>query len=182
MKKNVIRVMLAAALVIASGCSSGRQFTVKDQIAADNIVFLKEDPKAAEVFHILMSSDSYVISQMKGHASIRRVPDPGGDKYMSEELKRYDKIDEAREGVVSIWLYPDSGRLMKVRPKKPIYLTEIDNLLIEDMQRWNYEFPRKTVEPTSFDVKYRVVLQKKQSDDEIMKEVREKIKEKRIER
>jgi len=47
------------------------------------------------------------------------------------------------------------------------------------MQRWNFTSPKKRqIAPLKFDVRYRIVLRKKQSDDEIIKEVREKMKEK----
>jgi hypothetical protein len=67
---------------------------------------------------------------------------------------------------------------MKVRPKKLTYLMEIDKLIVEDIQRWSFQFPAKDVYPTQFDVRYRVILRKTLSDDEIMKEVRDKIIEK----
>jgi len=66
-----------------------------------------------------------------------------------------------------------------VRPKRLAALREIDELLVEDIQRWNFISPaKKSVSPLRFDVRYRVVLRKKQSDEEIIKEVRDKMKEK----
>ena len=53
----------------------------------------------------------------------------------------------------------------------------IDQILSDDIQRWSFEFPKKLIEPTKFDIKYRVVLRKKQSDKDIIKEVRDKMKE-----
>ena len=35
---------------------------------------------------------------------------------MTQELKKLNKIDDVRESVIRIWLYPDSGSLMKIRP------------------------------------------------------------------
>ncbi len=97
---------------------------------------------------------------------------------MCNEIKKHDKFNEVRESVLTVWLYPDSGSLMKIRPKEPTFLIEIDRILLEDLQRWTFKFPRKFVSPTKFDVRYRVVLRKTLSDEEIMEELREKLKEK----
>ncbi len=138
--------------------------------------YLAVDDSAPEVFRVLMMSDRYCVSQMKYAEKLRRVDDQGGDKYICEEIKKLDKIDDTREGIITVWLFPDSGRLMRVRPKMLTYLVETDKLMVEDIQRWNFTTTEKTLQPTQFDVKYRIVLRKTQSDDEIMKEVREKLK------
>jgi hypothetical protein len=167
-------------LVASLGSCSIGQKTVKDQIEIDNEYYFRPDSLVKEVFRVFITSDRYIVIQMSKNDTIRRLADSGGDKYMCEELKKYDKMDEAREGIISVSLYPDSGKLMKVRSERLVNLIEIDNLLIEDIQRWNFEFPKNVVSPDKFDIKYRVVLQKKQTDEEIMREVRDKIKEKRV--
>ena len=151
---------------------------VKDPLKERIDEYLSVNPNTKELFRVLMMSDRYLIAQMNHTEKILRNEDSGGDRYMTEELKKFDKIDEEREGVIAVWLYPDSGRLMKVRPKKLTYLMEIDKLIVEDIQRWRFQFPPKDVYPTQFDVRYRVILRKTLSDDEIMKEVRDKIIEK----
>ncbi len=175
-------ISLITLLMIISLSFSCAHVQEKELQVDPNEDFLKEDPAAEEVFRVLISSDRYVVSQMRNGDTIRRVPDPGGDKFISSEVGKYDKINEAREGTLKIWLYPDSGRLMKVRPIDLTYLVEIDNLIIEDIQRWTFSFPGRVITPSSFDVKYRVVLQKKQTDEEIMREVREDLRQKRISR
>ncbi len=166
---------LAAVLLLLPACKTTE---VKDPLKDRVDSFLAVDPNSRELFHVVMMSDRYLIAQMQHPDRIQRNDDSGGDKYMTEELKKFDKIDEEREGVIAVWLYPDSGRLMKVRPKKLTYLMEIDKLIVEDIQRWSFQFPKKDVYPTQFDVRYRVILRKTLSDDEIMKEVRDKIIEK----
>jgi hypothetical protein len=162
-------------LVIAfCGCVSTKKFG-DGPFVRENKKFLDVKPEAEEVFRVLLTSDSYTVSQMKLENTIKRVDDPGGDKYMCEELRKLDKIDEAREGVISIWLFPDSGNIMKVRPQKPTYLLEVDKILNDDVQRWNFSFPKKIVDPTKLEIRYRVVLQKRQTDDDIIREVREKM-------
>ncbi len=144
---------------------------IKDSFRKKNIAFITSK-KSNETFRVLLSSEYYKINQYYYHEYIKRVKDEGGDKYMCEEMKKLNKINEAREGVIRIWLYPDSGKIMKVRPLQPTYLVEIDKILTEDIQRWNFTFPKKVVSPTKLDIRYRVVLQKKLTDEEILQQIR----------
>lgn len=174
MRRLLVFSIAVASLLFAS-CKTAE---VKDPLKERIDEYLSVNPNTKELFRVLMMSDRYLIAQMNHTEKILRNEDSGGDRYMTEELKKFDKIDEEREGVIAVWLYPDSGRLMKVRPKKLTYLMEIDKLIVEDIQRWSFQFPAKDVYPTQFDVRYRVILRKTLSDDEIMKEVRDKIIEK----
>lgn len=174
MRRLLVFSIAVASLLLVS-CKTAE---VKDPLKERIDEYLSVNPNTKELFRVLMMSDRYLIAQMNHTEKILRNEDSGGDRYMTEELKKFDKIDEEREGVIAVWLYPDSGRLMKVRPKKLTYLMEIDKLIVEDIQRWSFQFPAKDVYPTQFDVRYRVILRKTLSDDEIMKEVRDKIIEK----
>ena len=175
LNKRYIFIFLLCTIFMIS-CATGAKFT-RLPSKRENKKFLNNDTKSDEVFRVLLTSDKYVVSQLKYNGVIKRSSDPGGDKYIKNELKKYDKIDEVREGIVRIWLYPDSGNIMKIRPQLPTYLLEIDQIISDDIQRWSFEFPKKLIEPTKFDIKYRVILRKKQTDDEIIKEVRDKMKE-----
>ncbi len=171
-------VALMTALCITCA-SATRVADTRSPIEIENEKFLRPEKKDDEVFRVLLSSDRYEVSQLRYLETISRVADAGGDQYMCNEMKRHDKFDEAKESVMRLWIYPDSGKLQKIRPVKPTFLIEIDEILLEDMQRWSFAFPKKIVTPTRLDVKYRVVIQKKLSDDEIMKEMREMLREKR---
>lgn len=173
--RRLLVFFIAVASLLFVSCKTAE---VKDPLKERIDEYLSVNPNTKELFRVLMMSDRYLIAQMNHTEKILRNEDSGGDRYMTEELKKFDKIDEEREGVIAVWLYPDSGRLMKVRPKKLTYLMEIDKLIVEDIQRWSFQFPAKDVYPTQFDVRYRVILRKTLSDDEIMKEVRDKIIEK----
>lgn len=151
--------------------------SIREQIKEDNEKFLNPDKKASEVFRVLLTSDEYRVIQLKSDKTMERVKDDGGDKYISSEIQKLDMIDEARIGVISVWLYPDSGRIMKIRSQRPTYFKEVDALLNDDIMRWSFNFPKKVVEPTKFDIVYRVVLSKKQSDEEIIKAVQDRMKE-----
>ncbi len=148
-----------------------------DKIVIENRDFLEYDKKTQETFRVLLTSKHYIVSQLKYGSTIERVKDPGGDSYISDEIKKMNKIDEVREGLITIWLYPDSGNIMKVRPQRPTYIVEVDRLLTEDIQRWNFKFPKTVVHPTKLDVRYRVILRKTISDEDILKEVQQKMRD-----
>src|SRR5271157_214501 len=140
--------------------------TVEKKTEPDNQEYLNADFKKGEdkeSFRVQISSDSYEVVQMDHKDTIQRDSDPGGDRYICDEIKKYDKIDEIREGLYLVSLYPDRGSLRRVRPFKPLNLIELDNLVLEDIQRWTYKFPKKVIQPYSFYIKYRVILRKKQT-------------------
>ena len=157
-------------------CKTATLEEIRHKINEENEDFLKPDSKTSETFRVLLTSDEYKVVQLKYDKTMERVKDEGGDKYISSEIQKLDMIDEVRTGVVSVWLYPDSGRIMKIRSMRPTYFKEIDSLINDDIMRWNFVFPKKVIEPTKFDIFYRVVLTKKKSDEEIIKAVQDKIK------
>ncbi|HOJ29191.1 MAG TPA: hypothetical protein PL059_08955, partial [Spirochaetota bacterium] len=158
-------------------CSTATVKEKEDPFAQDNKKFL-EEKSGTELFRVLITPDNYQVVQLNYQGRITRNNDESGDKYILEEVAQYNQIDEAREGIVTVWLFPDSGAIMKIRPTQLTFLVELDNLIVQDLQRWTFSFPEKTIEPTKFDVKYRIVLRKKLSDEEIMQQIREKIKDK----
>ncbi len=175
-----VKIVIMIMFMSVMGCISCATVPVAEKDSRETAIneFLKVKPEVEEVFRVYLSSGRYLVSQMKYLDRIKRGADPGGDKFICEELKKHDKIDETRDGIVTVWLFPDSGRLMKIRPKKLTYLMEIDALMVEDIQRWNFKFTGNFIYPTKFDVMYRVAIRKKQSDEEIIKEVQDKLKEK----
>jgi hypothetical protein len=64
---------------------------------------------------------------------------------------------------------------MKVRPYKPLNLIELDNIIIDDLQRWGFKFPKMVIQPNNLYIKYRIVLRKRQSDEQIKKELEKKM-------
>ena len=177
MKKIVIIGTALISLLIITSCKVGQVTDPNARIMEDNEEFLKADNKGGEVFRVLLTSDEYKVIQMKNEKTILRTPDEGGDKYMSNEIDKLNIIDEARTGLITVWLYPDSGKIMKIRSQRPSYFKEVDALLNDDIMRWNFTFPKKVVDPTKFDITYRVVLTKKKADEEIIKSVQDRLKE-----
>jgi hypothetical protein len=169
-------IFIAPIILLISGCTSAHEQYIK-QTQKENEKFLNPDEQTSEIFRVLLSSEGYQVVQINNQDTIRRVNDEMGDKYISSELQRLDIIDESRVGIVTIWLYPDRGTIMRIRPQRPIYFFEIDALLNDDLMRWNFRFPKRIVEPTRLDIMYRVVLTKKRSDEEIIKEVQDMMKD-----
>ena len=191
---------IAIALFIISCSSAQRSADINTIFLETNTAYLNGENEQDEAFRILLSSDRYDVLQLKYKKRISRVSDSGGDRYMQDEVKKYNKINEAHEGVLTIWLYPDTGKIMKVRPRKLICLKEtvssystgennevqgelvclkeLNELITDDIRRWNFSFPGGSIEPTRLDIKYRVILQKKQSDEAIMKEMQKIMREK----
>jgi hypothetical protein len=177
MKSNLSTIIckllfIAAFMAVIYSCKSAG--VDKSDIQAS---FLKADANAEELFHVLIISDRYESSQMKFNEQMKRLDDDEGNRNICTKLKDYDKINETCEAVLTIWLYPDSGRIMKIRPKALAQISEVNSLIVEDAKRWNFSFKDDEIEPKVFDIKYRVVLRKLQSDEDIMKEVREKQKD-----
>ncbi len=172
MKKSLI-IWASIIAILLSSCTTLQ----KSDLSSENERFINGDGRGKEVFRVLLSSHEYKVKQFRYNKTMERTPDPGGDKYITHEIEKLNMINEVRNGITTVWLYPDSGRIMKIRSQKPTYFKEIDSLINDDIMRWNLKFPKGYVEPVRFDVVYRVVLRKEQSDDEIIKQVQNRIKE-----
>ncbi|MBN2402621.1 MAG: hypothetical protein JXN64_09485 [Spirochaetes bacterium] len=149
---------------------------IKDPVIEQYKNYLEQDAESEEVFRVLILSDRYVISQMKFHDRLIKIEDNEGDKGISDKLKEYDKIDEACEGVLTVSLYK-TGNIMQIRPKVITPIDEVNNLIVHDLKRWNFKFENDNTEPSTFDIRYKVILRKMQSDEDIMREIMERAKE-----
>ncbi|MGL4369074.1 MAG: hypothetical protein ACRCUT_05295 [Spirochaetota bacterium] len=179
MKRKMAAVMAFFAAGVMVSCSAQR--IPADITAQENEQFMAGAPSSPdEVFKVLLSSEAYTVKQISSPETIMRDTDPAGDQYMREELGKCDKINEVREAVYTVSLYPDTGRVYQIRPKKLSNLIEVDNLIVQDLQRWSIANPdkkKKEVSPLKFEVHYRVVLKKKMSDEAILQEKRDAMKE-----
>lgn len=182
MRLNMKAIFSFFVAILISAVSFSCASTKKDDFDPGTkkfMAFQKEDPATIpEVFRVVITSDKYIILQTKHNGVIEREADSGGDSYICDEISKLNKINEIREGLFSIWLFPDTGSLMKIRPQKPFFIKELDKLAIEDIQRWSFKFPQKSVSPTHFYIRFRVILKKKQTDEEIIKELQKKMQEK----
>ncbi len=175
---KIAKVLIVALAAIFTAAFFSCATTGEKKIKAKNREFLNAPyvpGEDKETFRVLIMSDTYQVVQTAHNDTIERDKDPGGDRYICDEVRKYDKIDEAREGIYYVSLFPDRGTLMRVRPRRPLNLIELDNLILDDLQRWSFSFPRHTIHPVNFYVKYRIVLRKRQSDEEIIKELQRKM-------
>jgi hypothetical protein len=181
MKSLYLLLIMVSATSLILSCATA-QPTPDEAIKAENEAFLKAPSFGKEeVFRVLVMSDTYQITQTAAKETISRLEDKGGDQFMVEDLAKNDKINEAREAIYTVSLYPDSGRIYQIRPKRLSNLLEIDHLIVQDIQRWNIVHPsgkKMEVSPLKFDVYYRVVLRKKISDEAILQEKRDALKDK----
>ncbi|MBN2038660.1 MAG: hypothetical protein JW864_01365 [Spirochaetes bacterium] len=175
--QNIKLLLILSTLIINTMILSCTTMPAKDGIFDKYSEYLEPDPEADELFRVLIISDRYVCSQMRFEDKLTRSEDTEGDRNICDKLKEYDKIDEVAEGILTVWLYPKSGKLMKIRPKALAPIAEVNGLIVEDLKRWNFQFESEEIEPNIFNIKYKVVLRKMVSDEEIMKEVMEKVKE-----
>lgn len=175
-RKSIKYFLITAVIFIQFDCATPQKQPV-DLIREENRDFFEKAPGTNEGYRILVTSDTYFAAQVNYQDTLIREEDPEGDKFICDKLKQFDKVEIVREAVISVNLYPDSGRIMKIRPKALTCIMEIDNLIVEDIKRWNTFFPEEKSGPSQIDVAYRVILRKKQSDADIMKEVIEKVKE-----
>ncbi|MCU0821570.1 MAG: hypothetical protein MUC95_03740 [Spirochaetes bacterium] len=177
MLKNIYKYFLISAITFIQYDCATPPKPVTDITREENRDFFEKIPEPTEGYRVLITSDTYIAAQVNFQEMLSREDDPEGDKFICDKLKLYDKVDIMRESVITVNLYPDSGKIMKIRPKSLTFIMEIDNLIFEDIKRWNTFFPVEKTGPSQIDVTYRVVLRKNQSDAEIMKEVKEKVKE-----
>ncbi len=164
-EKHFLRIIIVMILVwivtSLQGCrTTGEVTDTKGSSKVEDDVFFKV-PAGIEVFRVYVSSDTYVVRQYKYDGLIQRREDKDGDQYIKDMLKPLNKITEEREGLIELQLYPHSGSIAKVRPEKLTFLEELDRVMVDDMQRWVYQFPKKVITPTKFYVRYKIKLQKK---------------------
>jgi hypothetical protein len=105
MKKILYIIFIVSFVIQFISCTSTSIEDVRKQTRKENESFLKSSDKdSPEAFRVLLTSDEYKVVQVRHHDNIERVSDESGDKYISNELQKLDIIDEARVGVVSVWL------------------------------------------------------------------------------
>lgn len=175
MKKTFLFSLNIFVILLVSSCAT----LEINPVYRENERFLDSEPvDENDLYHVVLMSDRYQVSQKQYSAKIVKNDDISGDEYFQSEIAKHDKIDEARQGIVKVWLYPDSGKIMKVRFIKSTYLRELDKIILDDIQRWSFSFPEKDIFPAKFNVLYRVVLRKNISDAKIREEVDKEKEEK----
>lgn len=119
-----------------------------------------------EYYKVFMASALYQVQQNNSMKGVNRIEDSVGDKSVSAELKRYDKVNLIAEAVLKLEFHPGSGKLKSVRFVSPSPISELDKLMSDDITRWQFKFASADQIPAEMRVKYRVALQKKISRNE----------------
>lgn len=169
--------LIAVALIIGCTASQKKDDSAKKKNWREDAFLTESARNKDEVFRVLMTADEYIVAQKAYSDSISRTPDDSGDKYFVAEMMKFNKIDEICEGIISVWLFPDSGRLMQVRFVRSTFIRELDTMIMDDIQRWNFAFQNKRITPIKFTVRYKIVLEKRLSDEEIINDMRQNLKE-----
>jgi hypothetical protein len=76
--------------------------------------------------------------------------------------------------MIKIWLFPDRGTIMKIRPHKLIAFQDVLELIYVDIRRWDFQFYRG-IYPLQMLIKYRVVLRKTVSDDQVIDRIQKRM-------
>jgi len=165
----------------ASGEKQVRQATEIREIQKPNQIretFFSREPVEEEAFRVFVSSDEYTLKQ-SGYADQINVGDNQAEKSStSEEINNFDLVDVFTEAIYRVEIYPDTGLISHIRPIKPAHISEINKIIVDDITRLKFNFMQKNKpEPTAFKVRYGVQLQKKKSQEEIRKILKEHVRQ-----
>ena len=112
------------------------------------------DVSDSELFRVKITTTEYKIKQIRHFDKIQRVEDEKGDKEVIKKVKKYQGIIQIeRIGIAELWLYPDTGKPMRIRIKKTTGLQEFDLLINEDLTRWRFKPIKSKKYPVMY-VKY----------------------------
>ena len=78
--------------------------------------------------------------------------------------------------IIKVELYPDSGKISRVRFLRPTGLSEMDKLISEDVSRLSFEFEKDNVEPNQFKIEYLILLRNRLSREEAKAFLQKKVK------
>lgn len=122
--------------------------------------FFEMESKYSEVFKIFVSTEDYIARQLLSKETIQLKEDKRGDKYFQEQLQPFNKIDYFGYVVAKVELYQDSGKISRVRPIRSSGIQQIDQMVLEDILRFQFVFPQKKVTPYIFYLDYAIQLSK----------------------
>lgn len=164
--KSGIFLILSTLFALSTGCSSG---------GAVRSEFLSSPARELETFRIYADSEKYVLEQLNYKGTIQVVEDPSGEKLFMEEIKKFDKIDRFNVAIFKVEVYEETGTIARIRPVKPAEISEINKIIADDITRLQFEFSEDKIEPLVFEIQYGIRLQKKASDDEVEKLLKENV-------
>jgi hypothetical protein len=139
--------------------------------------FQKKSDLPSELFRVYMSSDSYMVRQIRNSDKIIRKADPGGDELAREEVKKFDLINFIDDGYVIIGLNSNTGKLETIAFDRRVpRINDIAKVIQNDASRWNYEHLSKDGLPVvlKFMINYQIRLYPVKSRDEVKQMLQKK--------
>lgn len=116
--------------------------------------------KYQETFRIFSSSKHYFVQQYQNQETIRLKEDKSGDAYFQKQLLPFDRIDYFGYLVAKMELYQDSGKISRIRLMRSSGIQQLDELILKDILRFQFQFPQKKVLPRIFYIGYAVNLKR----------------------
>lgn len=152
---------------------SGQEVSITKE---DNVLFQKESKSNEEIFRVVISSEYYKVRQIRQTENIKRNPDLGGDKFMMEELQKYNKKDFTDDGIIRINLNPKTGKIETANTDRSTRIQQLLKIIQNDSTRWT--FTHKTDEPsiTKFTIVYNIVLFNQSTREQIKEELKKEVK------
>lgn len=132
--------------------------------------FLSPSHDSYEYFRVIISSDDYLVRQIRGSKYIQRKPDIGGDELAKEEIANYNIKDMKDEGTLMLTLNGNSGGIEVVNFDRRVpRINDIAKIIQNDVIRWEFLHALREERPqiTKFKVFYQIVLQKKLTREQI---------------
>ena len=145
----------------------GRKISITEQ---DPDFFKKPSTNPEEYFRVIISSDSYELSQIRGSEEIMRKKDSGGDNNISGHISKFDKIDFKDEGTIEVIVNPAKKHIMGInfRHRAP-RINDLAEIMRDDASRWEFDYKNDENPKKIFEISYQIRLNKK-SDRETVKE------------
>jgi len=165
-KRSIIFLVISSFVFFCKSPQEQIKETTNPKIIKTKNDFFGREKQKREVFRIFASSENFIIEQLAYEGKIEISSDPGGERSFTEDIGKYDMVDLFVTAIFSVEIYPDSGKLAKIRPVRPAKVSELNKLIAEDITRLRFKFPGKRVEPVKFNIQYGVLLQKKLSEAE----------------
>ncbi len=139
--------------------------------------FQKKSEMPTELFRVYMSSDSYMVRQIRHTDKIIRKPDPGADELAREELRKFDLINFIDDGYVVVGLNANTGKLETIAFDRRVpRINDIAKVIQNDASRFNYEHLTKDGMPgiLKFIINYQIRLYPVKSRDEVKQMLQKK--------
>ena len=134
----------------------------------DDIFFQKPSDDEKEYFRVILTSEGYLLRQIRGSEFVSRNVDLDGDKLISENLKKYNKVNFLDYGVIKVDFHQESMTVKSVRFNKAPRINEIAKIIQDDITRWKIDFLIKEdndndIQLSEIIINYKVILKKETS-------------------